>query len=46
MSVEALWLIPIPGMEFQETLDKGIALEDTLNFFKKENLRKISGKSH
>jgi hypothetical protein len=25
-------------MEYQETLDKGIALEDTLNFFKKENL--------
>jgi len=27
-----------PMMEYQETLDKGIALEDTLNFFKKENL--------
>jgi para-aminobenzoate synthetase component 1 len=31
-----------PRMEFQETLDKGIALEDTLNFFKKDNLEKIS----
>ena len=27
-----------PMMEYQETLDKGIALEETLNFFKKENL--------
>jgi len=27
-----------PMMEYQETLDKGIALEDTLNFFKKKNL--------
>ena len=27
-----------PKMEYQETLDKGIALEDTLNFFKKNNL--------
>lgn len=27
-----------PMMEYQETLDKGIALEDTLNFFKKDNL--------
>jgi len=28
-------------MEYQETLDKGIALEDTLNFFKSKNLAKI-----
>jgi len=27
-----------PVMEYQEALDKGIALEDTLNFFRKENL--------
>ena len=27
-----------PRMEYQETLDKGIALQDTLNFFKKNNL--------
>lgn len=33
----------IPGMEYQETLDKGIALEDTLNFFQKNNLIKSSG---
>ncbi|MFC2145233.1 aminodeoxychorismate synthase component I [Actinomycetota bacterium] len=32
-----------PAMEYQETLDKGIALEETLNFFKKENLS--AGKS-
>jgi para-aminobenzoate synthetase component 1 len=32
-----------PVMEHQETLDKGIALEETLNFFKKENL--AAGKS-
>ena len=32
-----------PMMEHQETLDKGIALEETLNFFKKENLS--AGKS-
>jgi len=31
-----------PRMEFQETLDKGIALEDTLNFFKKDNLARIA----
>lgn len=31
-----------PRMEFQETLDKGVALEDTLNFFKKDNLTKAS----
>jgi len=30
-----------PRMEYQETLDKGIALEDTLNFFKSKNLAKI-----
>jgi len=30
-----------PGMEYQETLDKGIALEDTLNYFKHENLLKV-----
>ncbi len=30
-----------PDMEYQETLDKGSALEDTLNFFKPENLLKI-----
>lgn len=30
-----------PGMEYQETLDKGSALEDTLNFFKSRNLHNI-----
>jgi len=30
-----------PGMEYQETLDKGIALEDTLNYFRHENLLKV-----
>ncbi|MES0341227.1 MAG: aminodeoxychorismate synthase component I [Candidatus Humimicrobiaceae bacterium] len=30
-------------MEYQETLDKGIALEETLNFFRKENLAALSG---
>ena len=30
-----------PDMEYQETLDKGIALEDTLNYFKQENLLKV-----
>ncbi len=30
-----------PGMEYQETLDKGIALEETLNFFKSRNLHNI-----
>ena len=30
-----------PGMEYQETLDKGIALEDTLNYFRHENLLKF-----
>jgi para-aminobenzoate synthetase component I len=33
-----------PHMEYQETLDKGIALEDTLNFFKRDNLARISRK--
>ena len=32
-----------PMMEYQETLDKGIVLEETLNFFKKENL--VAGKA-
>ncbi len=30
-----------PAMEYQETLDKGIALEETLNFFKSRNLHNI-----
>jgi len=30
-----------PEMEYLETLDKGKVLEDTLNFFKKENLAEI-----
>ena len=31
----------VPEDEYEETLDKGIALEDTLKFFTKKNLKKL-----
>ncbi|MBD3263431.1 hypothetical protein GF374_03575, partial [Candidatus Woesearchaeota archaeon] len=30
----------VPRMEYRETLDKGIALQDTLDHFRKDNLVK------